>query len=176
MPLDHLWATWRSNYVGNVADSRTTPSPDEAAGRSLFERILAEPGTDAEKHIVARGEHCFVLLNRYPYTSGHLMVLPLRAVSDLGDLTEPEHRELWDLVRSAVAALRAAFGCDAVNVGVNLGEAAGGSQSDHLHVHCVPRWVGDANFISVAAETRVLPVSLDEAWERLTAAWEAGGQ
>jgi ATP adenylyltransferase len=174
--LDHLWATWRSNYVGNISDSRQTPSADEARGRSLFERILAAPGTDAEKHIVARGDHCFVLLNRYPYTSGHLMVLPLRAVADLADLTEDEHRELWDLVRDAVAAIRAAFSCDAVNVGINLGEAAGGSQSDHLHVHCVPRWIGDANFISVAAETRVLPVSLDEAWERLVAAWEADGR
>jgi ATP adenylyltransferase len=174
MPLDHLWATWRSNYVGNVADSRTTPSADEADGRSLFERILAAPGTDEEKHIVSRGQHCFVLLNRYPYTSGHLMVLPLRAVSDLGDLTDDEHSELWNLVRAAVAAIRSAFRCDGVNVGLNMGEAAGGSQSDHLHVHCVPRWVGDANFISVAAETRVLPVSLDEAWERLGVAWEAG--
>jgi ATP adenylyltransferase len=102
------------------------------------------------------------------------MVLPLRAVSDLGDLTDDEHSELWNLVRAAVAAIRSAFRCDGVNVGLNMGEAAGGSQSDHLHVHCVPRWVGDANFISVAAETRVLPVSLDEAWERLGVAWEAG--
>ena len=176
MPLEHLWATWRSNYVGNVADSRQTPTPEEAAGRSLFERILAEPGTDAEKHIIIRGRHCFVLLNRYPYTSGHLMVLPLRGVPDLADLSEAEHRELWDMVRTAVAALRSAFGCDAVNIGLNLGEAAGGSQSDHLHVHCVPRWVGDANFIAVAADTRVLPISLDEAWDRLSTAWKAGAR
>lgn len=175
MPLDHLWATWRSNYVTNIADSRTTPSADEAGGRSLFERILAAPGTDEEKHIVARGEHCFVLLNRFPYTSGHLMVLPDRAVPDLAELTDAEHDELWHLVRTAVAALRSAFSCDGVNVGLNLGEAAGGSQSDHLHVHCVPRWIGDANFIAVAGETRVLPVSLDEAWVRLRAAWDAGG-
>jgi ATP adenylyltransferase len=174
MPLDHLWATWRANYVTGVTDSRTAPAVDgEILGQSLFERILAAPGTDAEKFIVARGEHSFVLLNRFPYTAGHLMVLPLRAVAELEELTADEHTEIWANVTRAVVALKAAFGCDGVNVGLNLGVAAGGSQSDHLHVHCVPRWVGDANFISVAAETRVLPVPLDQAWEQLTAAWEA---
>ncbi len=171
MPLDHLWATWRSNYVTGISDSRTTPTPEEAAGRSLFERILAAEGTDEEKHIVQRGPGCFVLLNKFPYTSGHLMVLPNRAVADLSALHEAEHDELWSTVRDAVSALRAAFACDGVNVGLNLGAAAGGSQSDHLHVHCVPRWVGDSNFLGVAADTRVLPVSLDEAWRRLDEVW-----
>ena len=101
------------------------------------------------------------------------MVLPRRAVSELEGLTAEEHDELWRGVRDAVVALKGAFSCDAVNVGVNLGAAAGGSQSDHLHVHCVPRWEGDANFIAVAAETRVLPISLQEAGERIRAAWPA---
>ena len=175
MPLDHLWATWRSAYVGQVVDTRTLPTPEEAAGRSLFERILA--GADEEGDEVAgvvwRGATCFALINLYPYTAGHLMVLPRRAVAHLEDLTPDEHAELWTGVRDAVVALKAAFRCDGVNVGVNLGEAAGGSQSDHLHVHCVPRWTGDANFIAVAAETRVLPVSLAEAAERIRAAWPA---
>jgi ATP adenylyltransferase len=175
MPLDHLWATWRSAYVGQVVDTRTLPTPEEAAGRSLFERILA--GADEEGDEVAgvvwRGATCFALINLYPYTAGHLMVLPRRAVANLEDLTPDEHAELWTAVRDAVVALKAAFRCDGVNVGVNLGEAAGGSQSDHLHVHCVPRWAGDANFIAVAAETRVLPVSLAEAAERIRAAWPA---
>lgn len=175
MPLDHLWATWRSAYVGGIVDSRTLPSPDDAGGRSLFERILAgadEEG-DEEAGVLWRGPTCFALLNLYPYTAGHLMVLPQRAVAELEDLTDVEHDELWRAVRAAVVALRAAFRCDAVNVGVNLGAAAGGSQSDHLHVHCVPRWEGDANFIAVAAETRVLPISLHEAGTRLRAAWPA---
>jgi diadenosine tetraphosphate (Ap4A) HIT family hydrolase len=173
VPLDHLWATWRSAYVGQVGDSRTLRTPAEADGRSLFERILA--GADGEGDEAAgvlwRGERCFALLNLYPYTAGHLMVLPQRAVSALEGLSDEEHVELWGGVRDAVVALKAAFSCDAVNVGVNLGAAAGGSQSDHLHVHCVPRWEGDANFIAVAAETRVLPISLAEAAERLRAAW-----
>jgi len=173
MPLDHLWATWRSAYVGQVVDTRTLPTPEEAAGRSLFERILA--GADEEGDEVAgvvwRGATCFALINLYPYTAGHLMVLPRRAVAHLEDLTPDEHAELWGGVRDAVVALKAAFRCDGINVGVNLGEAAGGSQSDHLHVHCVPRWTGDANFMAVAAETRVLPISLAEAAERIRAAW-----
>lgn len=174
MPLDHLWATWRSNYVQGVADSRTVvPDGEPDDGRSLFERILHSGEPDGETYIVRRGDRCFVLLNRFPYTSGHLMVLPNRAVAHLEDLDDGEHDELWSLVRDAVVALKAGLGCEAVNVGVNLGTAAGGSQADHLHVHCVPRWVGDANFISVAAETRVLPVSLPESWRRLREVWPA---
>ena len=173
MPLDHLWATWRSAYVRKVVDTRTLPSPEEADGKTLFERILA--GADEEGDLAAgilhRGATCFVILNAFPYTAGHLMVLPNRAVADLEGLAQDEHDELWATVRDAVVALKAALQCDAVNVGLNLGPAAGGSQSDHLHVHCVPRWQGDANFIGVTAETRVLPLSLPEVGERLRAAW-----
>ena len=168
MPLNHLWATWRANYVTSSVESRSDAPAD---GRTLFERILAADGTDDEKHLLHRGRTCFVLLNKFPYTSGHLLVLPNRGVADLEALTADEHNEMWTLVRSSVVALKAAFRCDAVNVGVNLGAAAGGSQSDHLHVHCVPRWTGDANFIGVAAETRVLPVSLDDALASLRAVW-----
>lgn len=169
MPLEHLWATWRSNYVTSAVDSRSDAPAD---GRTLFERILAAPGTDDEKHLLHRGPTCFVLLNKFPYSSGHLLVLPNRAVADLDALTVEEHGELWTLVTRSVSALKAAFRCDAVNVGINLGAAAGGSQSDHLHVHCVPRWVGDANFIGVAAETRVLPISLDDALASLRSVWQ----
>ncbi len=173
MPLDHLWATWRSAYVRGVGDTRALPSPEEAGGRTLFERILAGADEEGDESagVLWRGETCFALLNLFPYTAGHLMVLPNRAVADLEGLTAAEHDELWATVRDAVVALKAALRCDAVNVGLNLGRAAGGSQSDHLHVHCVPRWEGDANFIGVTAETRVLPVGLDEVGERLRAAW-----
>jgi ATP adenylyltransferase len=173
MPLDHLWATWRAAYVTGAADSRTVPSDQPVDGRSLFERILAgadEEG-DEDAGVVWRGDHTFALLNRFPYTAGHLMVLPRRAVADLEALTADEQAELWAAVRDAVVALKAGLACDAVNVGLNLGPAAGGSQSDHLHVHCVPRWVGDANFIAVTAETRVLPMGLAEVGARVRAAW-----
>ncbi len=173
MSLDHLWATWRSQYVQEATASGTDTAPQAGSG-SLFERILDSGEPDEVTHVVRRGPTCFVILNRFPYTSGHLMVLPNRAVADLDGLTGAEHDELWATVRDAVVALRDALGCDAVNVGLNLGRAAGGSQSDHLHVHCVPRWEGDANFMTVAAGTRVLPVSLDEAWARIRSAWPEG--
>ena len=173
MPLDHLWATWRSAYVGRVVDTRNLPSPEEADGLTLFERILAAADSEGDEAagILHRGATCFAMLNLFPYTSGHLMVLPKRPLAALEDLTVTEHEELWACVRDAVVALKTALRCDAVNVGLNLGAAAGGSQSDHLHVHCVPRWEGDANFIGVTAETRVLPISLAEAGEKLRAAW-----
>lgn len=172
MPLDHLWATWRSNYVTATTDARAAvPQGEPADGSTLFERIFRAPGTDREKLVVRTGPTCFVLLNRFPYTSGAMMVLPRRGVAHLEDLTEVEHHELWSTVRDAVAAAKAAFSPDGCNVGLNLGPAAGGSQSDHLHVHVVPRWLGDANFMTVAAETRTLPIALPDAWDRLRAVW-----
>ena len=172
MALDHLWSTWRSNYVAGVSDSRSmnaSGGPDDDG--TLFERILRAPGADRDKLIVHRGPTCFVLLNRFPYTSGALMVLPNRGVAELESLSDIEHLELWETVRRAVVVLKAEFRPDGCNVGVNLGEAAGGSQSDHLHVHVVPRWIGDANFMTAAAETRTLPISLPEAWTRLVSRW-----
>ena len=168
MTLDHLWSTWRSNYVSTLGD---TPADTEG---TLFERILAAPEGDREKFVVARGRRCFVLLNLFPYTAGHVMVLPNRGVPGLDDLDAEEFAELWSMVRDATVACREGLGCDAVNVGVNLGPAAGGSQSDHLHVHVVPRWAGDANFMTATADTRTLPVSLPEAWDRLRAGWPGG--
>lgn len=182
MPLNHLWATWRSDYVQGIERSRDDDierSRDEDtdfgdiadSGQTLFERILNSGLPDAETYVVRRDSECFVMLNRFPYTTGHSMVLPNRAVADLEDLTAAEQDQLWRLVRDAVVALKAGMHCDGVNVGINLGIVAGGSQVDHLHVHVVPRWQGDANFMTVAGETRVLPVSLDEAWNTIRSAW-----
>jgi len=180
VPLDQLWATWRSMYVTGAAESRRSlpgdlppGAPDD--GRSLFERILDSGAPDDETFIIERGRGCFVILNRFPYTSGHLMVLPNRAVPDLEDLDDEEFAELWDLVRTGVVALKATLRCDGVNVGINLGRPAGGSQADHLHVHCVPRWVGDANFMAVVGGSQVMPVSLPEVWARLREHWHPDG-
>ena len=117
-----------------------------------------------------------MILNAYPYNSGHVMVLPNRAVADLDDLTREEHEELWRLVTDAVTAIRAAYSPEGVNVGLNLGRAAGAGVPDHLHVHCLPRWAGDTNFMTSVAETRVLPEPLDETHSRLTAAWPSDDQ
>lgn len=187
MPLDQLWATWRSTYVTGAAEDRgrlpgadadvADPGQVEAAGaddgRSLFERILHSGAPDDETFILHRGPNCFVILNRFPYTSGHLMVLPNRAVPDLEDLDAEEFSEIWALVRTSVVALKSTMRCDGVNVGINLGRAAGGSQAEHLHVHCVPRWIGDANFMAVVGGSQVMPVSLRDNWHLLRSVWPA---
>jgi len=117
------------------------------------------------------GPTCFAILNRYPYTSGHLLILPNRGVPDLDDLTADEFGELWETVRAAAQALRAAYTPDGLNIGVNIGRGAGAGVPDHLHVHVVPRWAGDTNFTTAVAETRVMPESLDVSFERISSAW-----
>ncbi len=164
--LDHLWAGWRMPYIADEANRRP-----RAEGLSLFEGIEQSGLPDQETFIVHRGEACFVILNAYPYTSGHLMVLPMRAVPKLDGLTEAEHRELWDMVRTGVGVLESVYRPEGVNVGLNLGPGAGAGVPDHLHVHCVPRWGGDTNFMTTVAEARVLPESLGDTWNRLRAAW-----
>ena len=166
MSLERVWAGWRLAYV----EADDTGERDEAIG-SLFEQILASDEPDDRTYIVWRGERCFAILNAFPYTNGHLMVLPYRAVGDLEDLTDDEAVELWGAVGHAVRALRVAYAPDGVNVGLNLGRAAGAGVPGHLHVHCLPRWSGDTNFMTAIAETRVLPESLDASWRKLREAW-----
>lgn len=165
--LDHLWSGWRLSYIEAVTGDPTPVRPDESG--SLFERILRLD--DAEGYIVHRGVRCAALLNAYPYTNGHLLVVPNTAVADLDGLSPETHTELWEVVRSAVVALRDAYGAEGVNVGANLGAAAGAGVPDHLHVHVLPRWAGDTNFMTAVAETRVLPETLSSSWSRLRDAW-----
>ena len=166
--LERLWAGWRSEYVRSVD---ATEAPDAHAEGSVFTRILQSGLPDDETHVVHRGDRCFAILNAFPYASGHLLVLPYREVADLEALTADETVELWGTVTDGVRAVRAAFSPEGVNVGVNLGRPAGGSVSDHLHVHVVPRWTGDSNFMTAIANTRTLPMPLDESATRIRGAW-----
>lgn len=165
--LDHLWAGWRHSYITAVNEDDSALAPDETG--SLFERILRLD--DADGMIVHRGRQCSVILNAYPYTSGHLLVLPNRAVAELESLTDEELVDLARLQRDAVVALRRAYRCDGVNVGLNLGRAAGAGVPDHVHAHVLPRWDADSNFMTAVATTRVLPEPLDETWRKVRAAW-----
>ena len=166
--LDHLWAGWRHAYINSVSEpGDTSLDPDETG--SLFERILRQP--DDEAFVVRRSPTCSVLLNAYPYTSGHMLVLPNRAVPELEDLTDVELAEMAVLGRDAVVALKAAFRCQGVNLGTNLGSAAGAGVPSHLHTHVLPRWAGDSNFMTSVALTRVLPEPLDVTWRKLVDAW-----
>lgn len=167
--LQQLWNGWRNAYVtGNAPDARV---PD--GDGSIFHRILASGLSDDDTHIVHRGPTCFAILNAFPYSPGHLLVLPYRQVADLEDLTAAETAELWSTVTDAVAAVKAAYRPEGMNVGINLGRPAGGSISEHLHVHVVPRWTGDGNFMLATALTRTIPETLPDSARKLRQAWPA---
>ena len=168
--VGHLWAGWRHAYITAISEpDDTSLDPDESG--SLFERILRHP--DDEAFVVHRGPTCSVLLNAYPYTCGHMLLLPNRAVAELEGLTPEELTEMAELTRDAVVALKAAYRCDGVNVGTNLGRAAGAGVPTHLHTHVLPRWEADSNFMTSVALTRVLPEPLDVTWRKLVEAWPA---
>lgn len=164
--LDRLWATWRAGYVGALDDE---PTPTDAE-QCVLCRVVA-PDSPEEAHIVHRAEHVVAVMNRFPYTNGHLMVVPTRHVDRLDQLTAAESAELWRTVEDAVSALHAAFDPGGVNVGANLGAAAGAGIPGHLHVHALPRWRGDTNFMTTIGEARILPEPLSESAARLAATW-----
>ena len=170
-PLEHLWAGWRLSYVSSVDPVPAADGADGVDGGSIFTRILRSALPDDETLIVHRGPTCFTILNAYPYGTAHTMVLPFREVGDLEALTAVETSELWATVTTVVIVLKALYRPDGMNVGVNLGRPAGGSISEHLHVHVVPRWTGDANFMTTVGNTRTMPEDLASTYARVRAAW-----
>jgi ATP adenylyltransferase len=152
--VDRLWAPWRLDYVTSTNEARSC----------VF--CLAADRRD-EPLVIFRGQSCFVLLNLYPYNSGHLMVVPVRHVPSLAATTPDERNELIALTRLAEMALTEAYQPQGLNMGVNLGRSAGAGVVDHLHVHLVPRWTGDANFMSVVGDIRVLPETLEDSAGKL---------
>jgi len=156
--VERLWAPWRLSYI-------KAPRPD---GCVFCDQVSQ---SDEDAMIVHRGEHCYVVLNLYPYGSGHMMILPFRHVSTPGDLDSDERAELWDLLDRAQRATKDGLGAQGHNVGFNLGAAAGAGIEDHLHMHVVPRWHGDVNFMPVLADVRVMPQHLSETRLAIVAAW-----
>ena len=157
--MDSLHAPWRIEYI-------LAPKPESKTG--LFARIAQS--SDAEAHlVVARDRTCFALLNRYPYNGGHLMVVPYKEAADLNGLTDEEVADLWKLVRRCLNALTAVMKPDGFNVGINLGKVAGAGILEHLHIHIVPRWTGDTNFMPVIAGTGVVPDALKDIAAKLRA-------
>ncbi|MCG8528619.1 MAG: HIT domain-containing protein [Opitutales bacterium] len=156
--MDFLHSYWRMEYVEAPKENKATANP-----------FLDLPNNenDEETLILIRGKHHYVVMNRYPYNAGHLMVIPYREVPDLDDLDEEEQLEFIQLVIRAKKMLKDAIHPDAFNVGMNLGVAAGAGIPWHLHCHIVPRWQGDTNFMPVLGKTRVLPTSLNSLWKRL---------
>lgn len=145
------------------------PSPE---GCIFCKKITAQD--DAAEHVLARGRHAFVVLNRYPYNNGHLMVVPYAHVPSLEDLDSETRAELMEMVVRSLRALRAAYAPDGFNMGANIGQVAGAGVADHVHLHIVPRWSGDTNYMPIIGQTRVIPELLDETYRRLKAVWDQG--
>jgi len=175
--IERLWNGWRNAYVTSAGAAGGVRSDDATSGRgSVFSRILRSGLSDDETYIVFRGKETFAILNAFPYAVGHVLVLPYREVSELEELTDSETADLWATVTDAVRALKAAYRPEGLNVGINLGKPAGGSVSQHLHVHVLPRWSGDVNFMAVVANTRTLPEALVDTAAKVRAAWPQRGR
>jgi len=152
-----MWAPWRMEYI--LGDKQ---------GACIFcDFASAPPSAYREKLVLLVQAHALVCLNRYPFGAGHLLVAPRRHVSNLGDLPESEYDATMRLVREVTTRVKSATGADGINVGFNLGKAAGAGIAEHLHAHVVPRWNGDVNFMPALAEVRVMPEHLDATWLRL---------
>jgi ATP adenylyltransferase len=155
--MDYLWSPWRYAYITGAE-----PKP----GACIFCDRPPE-GDDARNLIVHRGKHCYVILNAFPYTSGHVMVVPFAHVDELQKLDTAAATEMMALSQRLEGVLRKLYRPEGINLGMNIGKAAGAGIAGHLHMHILPRWTADANFISVIGETRVLPEALDVSYERL---------
>lgn len=176
MSLQHLWAGWRSTYILEATKrdriGGATSSPQECVFCHL-----AKNGTPSEDNLIVwRGEHSYVVMNAYPYASGHMLVLPLRHVGSLSQLTQQESTEMWTATQDAIASAERSFDPDGLNMGSNLGRAAGAGIPAHVHLHVVPRWSGDTNFMTSIGDTRVLPEPLKESWKKLVSCWPNDGQ
>ena len=163
--MDRLWTPWRYRYV-------TTDANAGAQGKEcVFCRILGSQSSDRENLIVCRARDNFVILNRFPYTSGHAMVIPYAHLDTLSALPAAALQEMTALTQKLEGVLRALYKPDGMNIGMNIGRAAGAGVAGHIHMHTVPRWIGDANFAGVIGETRIVPEEPDTTWERLAAAF-----
>lgn len=157
--MDYLWTPWRYAYVSTA---------EKAVGCVFCHAVKA--GDDAKVLIVYRGRHCFVILNAFPYTPGHVMIVPYEHLDELRKLPAEAASEMMALSQRMESVLRELYTPDGINLGMNIGKAAGAGIAGHIHMHVLPRWVADANFVSVVCETRILPETLQETWKRMTAA------
>lgn len=171
MSLQNLWAGWRSEYIVEAtARERASGLSDDAAA-CVFCRIAASGPPSEDNLIVWRGAHTFAVMNAYPYASGHMLVMPVCHTAALADLSAEESSELWAATQMAIAAAEKAYGPDGLNIGANLGRAAGAGIPAHVHLHVVPRWSGDTNFMTSVGGARVMPETLQLAWKKLSDAW-----
>ena len=187
--MDRLWTPWRYAYITRSDPQARTGVPPELANwpasedkQCVFCNMLAatdyaiaqgmQPGiAERASHIVHRGQYCFICLNAYPYATGHVLVLPYFHTSSLSETPPEAAHEMMDFAQRMETTLRSVYRPDGINLGMNLGEAAGAGVANHIHLHVLPRWIGDTNFMTTTAETRVLPEALDVTWARLREAF-----
>jgi ATP adenylyltransferase len=156
--MDYLWTPWRYAYVSTTEKSSGCVFCDAAKEQD-----------DPKARIVHRGKHCFVILNAYPYTPGHVMIVPYAHLDELQKLPAEAAGEMIALSQRMETVLRALYRPDGINLGMNIGKAAGAGIAGHIHMHVLPRWVADSNFVSVVGETRVLPETLEDTWAKIRA-------
>ena len=154
--MDVLWSPWRYSYIKS-----------EDAAECVFCEVVNDPAADKERFILYRAGLNFVILNIYPYISGHLMIVPYRHMEHLTDATTDETTELMELTKLTQGILREVYEPDGINIGMNLGKAAGAGVAGHYHMHLLPRWVGDANFMTAIGQTRTVPESLEDTYNKL---------
>ena len=189
--MDRLWTPWRYEYVCRTRESPAPGVPDELkawveSGAEVTDCVfcnmvravdfaaangMSRDEAERAAHLLVRAEHCFLCLNAFPYGTGHILILPYRHVASLAELPSEEACEMMSLAQRVEEVLTRVYRPDGMNFGLNLGEAGGAGIARHLHMHALPRWVGDTNFMTVTAGTRVLPEALDTTWERIRKAW-----
>lgn len=157
--MDRLWSPWRAKYIATGVDSE--------GSSCVFCRLALETENDEANFVLHRATNAFVALNLYPYITGHLLVVPYQHLGDLGSTPKEITDELMDLTKRSEAALRKVYSPPGFNIGMNLGGAAGAGIADHIHLHILPRWSGDTNFMTSVADTRVIPESLETTYSRL---------
>jgi len=156
--MDHLYAPWREEYAKSLENSKSG---------CVFCHILNNPDEDEKNGVLFRGEGFFIVMNKYPYTPGHFMIVPDSHIADLEDLDEKVWADMGVYAKKGVKILKEALGAKGVNIGMNIGKAAGAGIAEHLHLHVLPRWMGDTNFITSIGEVRVYSVDFDRIYEKL---------
>ncbi|HYE66709.1 MAG TPA: HIT domain-containing protein [Pyrinomonadaceae bacterium] len=161
--MDNLWSPWRYAYINSASGAEEAKTPS-----CVFCSLHREPGDDESKFILHRAQHNYIVLNLYPYISGHLLIVPYAHLGELDEAPKETTDELMDLTKRAQTALREVYRPQGFNLGMNLGRSAGAGVADHIHLHIMPRWVGDTNFMTTVGETRVHPEDLTTTYHKLS--------
>jgi ATP adenylyltransferase len=192
--MDRLWTPWRYSYITRADEQARTGVPPALSDwpaaedkHCVFCNMIAATDyaiahgmqqeiAEQAAHLVHRGTHCFICLNAYPYATGHLLIVPYLHLDSLAKLPPDAAQEMMTLAQKAESSLRSVYRPNGLNLGMNLGEAAGAGIAEHIHLHALPRWIGDTNFMTVTGETRVLPETLDITWSKLRSAFSSLGK